>query len=172
MKNKALTLSTISTPIGTMHALADHKKVYLLQFADKPGLAQEIQKMGFQLKTTIQPGTNPVASKVQHEITEYFAGTRSIFSVPLHLVGTPFQQQAWHYLQTIPYGSTTSYKNQAQALRSPKAFQAVARANATNHIALLIPCHRVINASGNLSGYAGGVHRKQYLLDLEQRYAQ
>jgi O-6-methylguanine DNA methyltransferase len=103
-------------------------------------------------------------------LEEYFAGTRKVFDIPLVLPGTPFQQKVWAGLQTISYGSTRSYREQAEAIGSPKAVRAVAKANGDNRIAILVPCHRVIGANGELVGYGGGLSRKQYLLKLESSF--
>ncbi|WP_319805491.1 methylated-DNA--[protein]-cysteine S-methyltransferase [Hymenobacter weizhouensis] len=102
------------------------------------------------------------------ELAEYFAGTRRTFTVPLLAPGTAFQRAVWEALQTIPYGATRSYAQQAAALGKPAAVRAVAAANGQNRLALLIPCHRVIGAGGQLTGYAGGLWRKKRLLELEQ----
>jgi AraC family transcriptional regulator of adaptative response/methylated-DNA-[protein]-cysteine methyltransferase len=90
-----------------------------------------------------------------------------VFDVPLVLPGTPFQKKVWAGLQTIPYGHIRSYKEQAEAIGDPNAVRAIAKANGDNRIAILIPCHRVIGANGELVGYGGGLTRKQYLLQLE-----
>ncbi|MCL4150603.1 UNVERIFIED_CONTAM: hypothetical protein GTU68_054721, partial [Idotea baltica] len=101
------------------------------------------------------------------ELAEYFEGTRTEFEVPLVLTGTDFQNKVWETLRQIPYGTTRSYKEQSEILGNPKAIRAVASANGSNRIAIIIPCHRVIGSSGKLVGYAGGLHRKKYLLQLE-----
>jgi AraC family transcriptional regulator of adaptative response/methylated-DNA-[protein]-cysteine methyltransferase len=101
------------------------------------------------------------------QLEEYFSGDRKEFDLPLVLPGTPFQQKVWAGLQAIPYGSTRSYKGQAEVIGHPNAVRAVAKANGDNRVAILIPCHRVTGANGELVGYGGGVWRKQYLLKLE-----
>ena len=99
---------------------------------------------------------------------EYFAKKRKEFSLPLALVGTSFQEEVWKVLQTIPYGEVRSYKEQATAVGNPKGVRAVANANGKNRISIVIPCHRVIGSDGTLTGYASGIERKQFLLDLER----
>jgi AraC family transcriptional regulator of adaptative response/methylated-DNA-[protein]-cysteine methyltransferase len=101
------------------------------------------------------------------QLKQYFAGTLTEFTVPLDLPGTEFQQQVWHVLQTIPFGKTRSYQQQAEAINNPKAVRAVAKANGDNRISIIIPCHRVIGKNGQLTGYGGGLWRKQRLLELE-----
>jgi AraC family transcriptional regulator of adaptative response/methylated-DNA-[protein]-cysteine methyltransferase len=107
---------------------------------------------------------------LNEQLDEYFSGKRKEFDLPLVFPGTPFQQKVWAGLQTILYGSTRSYTEQAEAIGSPNAVRAVAKANGDNRIAILIPCHRVIGASGELVGYGGGLSRKQYLLKLESDF--
>ncbi|MGF1690933.1 methylated-DNA--[protein]-cysteine S-methyltransferase [Photobacterium kagoshimensis] len=102
-----------------------------------------------------------------HQLDAYFAGTLTRFTVPLAPEGTEFQKQVWTALRSIPYGETCSYKTIADAINNPKAVRAVGAANGKNPIAIIVPCHRVIGANGKLTGYAGGVDMKAYLLKLE-----
>jgi methylated-DNA-[protein]-cysteine S-methyltransferase len=102
------------------------------------------------------------------QLDEYFAGQRTEFDLDLDLAGTTFQRQVWAALQTIPYGETRSYGEIADQIGKPGAFRAVGLANGRNPIGIIVPCHRVIGASGSLTGYGGGLDRKQLLLDLEQ----
>ena len=105
---------------------------------------------------------------VCQQLDEYFAGTRTAFSLPLELHGTPFQEKVWEALRHIPYGETRTYKDIAIAIGHPKAFRAVGRANNANPIFIAIPCHRVIGADGSLVGYGGGLEMKKALLELER----
>ncbi|MDR0582614.1 MAG: methylated-DNA--[protein]-cysteine S-methyltransferase [Prevotellaceae bacterium] len=114
--------------------------------------------------------TNPVLKKCIGQLDEYFAGTRTAFALPLEPVGSNFQQRVWKELQTIPYGETISYTELSQRIGDEKAIRAVGTANAKNRIAIIIPCHRVIGADGKLVGYAGGLHRKEWLLRLEMQH--
>ena len=102
------------------------------------------------------------------ELAEYFAGTRQSFTVPLDAPGTPFEERVWQALNRIPYGETRSYEDIAREVATPAAVRAVGRANGMNRIAIVIPCHRVLNKSGELGGYGGGLWRKRRLLDLER----
>jgi methylated-DNA-[protein]-cysteine S-methyltransferase len=111
------------------------------------------------------------ASEVRREVTEYFAGDRKKFSVALAPSGTPFQQKVWAALQLIPLGETRSYGQLAAELGNPDASRAVGRANATNPICLIVPCHRVIGADGSLTGFAFGEEIKRQLLDHESATA-
>lgn len=107
------------------------------------------------------------------EVDEYFAGKRTEFSIPLAAEGTPFQREVWNALRAIPFGETRSYADVAQAIGKPRAVRAVGAANGKNPLGIVVPCHRVIGADGSLTGYAGGMSRKKFLLDLErQRFAQ
>ena len=104
----------------------------------------------------------------QRQLNEYFGGSRKVFSLPLALTGTPFQRKVWQQLTQIPYGEVRSYGQIAQAVGNPKACRAVGAANHCNPIPILVPCHRVVGANGSLTGYAGGLWRKNLLFQLEQ----
>ena len=103
------------------------------------------------------------------QLQEYFAGKRTEFDLPLSFSGTEFQQQTWRALLTIPYGETRSYSEQAHLIGNPRAVRAVGRTNGLNPIGIVVPCHRVIGKSGELTGYAGGLDKKRFLLDLERK---
>ena len=106
--------------------------------------------------------------RLEDELAGYFAGAVRAFSVPLVYPGTPFQLRVWEKLLNVPYGETRSYQDLASAVGNPAAVRAVGRANGMNRIAIVIPCHRIVNKNGDLGGYGGGLRRKQYLLNLEQ----
>lgn len=151
----------IPTPLGDMVAIADHTALHLLEFVDNP--------KPFVLRNiTIVPGASAIFTALQKELDAYFAGTLKQFTVPLHLEGTPFQQQTWQKLCTINYGTTCSYAQLAQAVNKPTAHRAVANANGANRIAIIIPCHRVITSAGTLGGYRQKLERKQWLLEHER----
>lgn len=116
----------------------------------------------------VRDDAHTILLQTRRELTAYFDGQRPTFSVPLAPRGTPFQQAAWAALLTIPYGQTRSYAQQARAINRPTATRAVGAANGRNPIAILIPCHRVVGSNGSLTGYAGGMDRKTWLLGLEQ----
>ncbi|BDR20640.1 methylated-DNA--[protein]-cysteine S-methyltransferase [Vibrio sp. STUT-A16] len=111
---------------------------------------------------------HPILRQAVTQLNEYFSGLRYEFELPLAATGTDFQNQVWQALTTIPYGETWSYQDLANAIGNPKAVRAVGLANGKNPISIVVPCHRVIGKSGKLTGYAGGVERKQRLLSLEQ----
>jgi methylated-DNA-[protein]-cysteine S-methyltransferase len=106
-------------------------------------------------------------AEAKEQLSAYFAGTLTEFDLPLQMQGTPFQQSVWEALKTIPYGTTMSYGELAQQLGQPKASRAVGLANGRNPVSIVVPCHRVIGANGKLTGYGGGVERKQWLLNHE-----
>jgi len=114
---------------------------------------------------------SPLIKTAAAQLAEYFAGKRAKFDLPLAPAGTEFQRSVWRALQTIPYGKTRSYGEIAAQIGNPKAFRAVGLANNRNPIVIIIPCHRVIGHDGSLVGFGGGLDVKQYLLDLENRYA-
>ena len=116
-----------------------------------------------------QRGTSAVLARAAQQLAEYFAGTRSAFDLPLAAEGTPYQQRVWQTLATIPFGATWSYGQLARALGDPKASRAVGAANGKNPLWIIVPCHRVIGANGSLTGYAGGLAAKKWLLAHEQR---
>jgi len=127
----------------------------------------------FQTQTT-QPDNlgkldseHPVLKQAVSEFQEYFSGTRQMFEVPLAATGTEFQQKVWQALTTIPFGTTWSYQDLANAIGNPKAVRAVGLANGKNPISIIVPCHRVIGKNGTLTGYAGGIERKEGLLKHE-----
>jgi methylated-DNA-[protein]-cysteine S-methyltransferase len=109
----------------------------------------------------------PVLARTRQQLTEYFAGARTTFDLPLDPPGTPFQREVWDALRTIPYGATTSYSELAQRLGDPRATRAVGAANGKNPIPIIVPCHRVVGARGELTGFGGGLDRKRWLLEHE-----
>jgi len=160
-------LSRIVTPLGPMLAGATEHGVCLLEFVDRRMLETQLGLVQRRLKAQFVPGRNGFTDTLEGQLTEYFDGKRSAFTVPLHLVGTPFQEQVWKGLRAIPYGETRSYAAQAMSIGRPSAVRAVARANGDNRISIIIPCHRVVGSDGSLTGYGGGLWRKRALLALE-----
>lgn len=168
-KNKQVIISTtIETPLGLMMACAVEQGICLLEFNEPQRLDKELAWLRKHYNATIIQGQQPHLELLRQQLAEYFAGQRRAFSVPLAVAGTEFQQQVWKALQQIPYGATRSYKQQAVTLQKPEAVRAVANANGMNRISILVPCHRIIGTDGGLTGYGGGLWRKQWLLDLEQ----
>ena len=123
------------------------------------------------VETAVEEGENRHLEELRDQLNEYFSGSRKEFTVPLVTPGTEFQQRVWKELLKIPYGTTRSYQEQANALNSPDSVRAVANANGTNRISIIIPCHRVIGSDGRLTGYGGGLKRKKWLLDHEKKHS-
>ena len=162
-------LRRIETPLGTMYACATQNGICLLEFTDRKMLETEFKSLAKTLNATIVQGDNKHFNLLEEELHEYFEGKRTEFTVPLHTPGSDFQNRVWKALKEIPYGQTRSYKQQASHMGSPEAVRAVANANGMNKISIIIPCHRVIGADGNLTGYGGGIWRKKWLLELESQ---
>lgn len=169
MDNQVLKAAWLDTQLGPMIAIASEEALFLLEFVDRRGLEREIERLRHRTKMAIIPGTTSPIKMITHELQLYFAGQLSQFSTPIHLMGSPFQKRVWAELQAIPYGQTRSYGQLATSIGKPTAFRAVAQANGANQLAILIPCHRVINTNGDLGGYGGGISRKKWLLQLEEK---
>jgi AraC family transcriptional regulator of adaptative response/methylated-DNA-[protein]-cysteine methyltransferase len=160
-----------TTPLGPMFACATDRGVCLLEFTNRKMLETEFKDLMKRLDAVILPGKNQYLDQVQQELQEYFDGKRMHFTLSLHTPGTDFQQSVWEMLKEIPFGETRSYKQQAIKLNKPNAVRAVASANGMNRVAIIIPCHRVIGSNGDLTGYAGGLSRKKWLLDHEKKHS-
>lgn len=164
-------LNRVPTPLGPMFVAATDQGICLLEFTDRKMLETEFGDLQKRLGAEVLLGENEHIRQLKQELKEYFAGDRTSFDVSLHTPGTDFQQAVWHTLTTIPYGTTTSYQAMAQQLANPKAVRAVGRANGMNRVAIVIPCHRVVGKNGALTGYAGGLERKKWLLEFEEKHA-
>ena len=158
----------IQTPLGRMYACATERGICLLEFDNRKNYDLQLEKMAKSLSSPIERGESPFFAQLEVELKEYFEGKRREFSVPLELVGTDFQKKVWTELLKIPYGKTISYKQLAERVGDSNASRAVANANGMNKISLIVPCHRVIGADGSLTGYASGLERKKFLLELEK----
>ena len=162
----------IQTPLGPMFAVATARGLALLEFADRPMLPTQLRRVERICRATVADGEHEYLEQTRRELSEYFLGQRETFTVPLLIDGSPFQTAVWYQLRTIPFGHTTSYDAIARAINLPGGARAVGRANGDNRIAVIVPCHRVINADGSLSGYGGGKRRKRWLLAHERRGTQ
>lgn len=159
---------SIETPLGTMIAAATDSGICSLEFSDCRMLDHNYKQICKRFDLPILPGTNKLLDELQSELHSYFKGLLKYFTVPLQMVGTPFQERAWNELLKIPYGKTISYEEQARRMGNANAVRAVGRANGMNLINILIPCHRVVGKDGQLTGYGGGLWRKRLLLELER----
>lgn len=162
-----ITTTTFSTPIGEMFAAASKKGIVMLCFFTPFNIEAKIATLKNTLEADVIPANNEIFDVLKTQLEEYFNKKRTTFEIPLQLIGSPFQVKCWKELLNIPYGKTISYKQQALNIEQEKAHRAVANANAQNMISILVPCHRVIASDGSLSGYNGGVEKKEFLLKLE-----
>jgi len=149
-------IAWIDSPVGLLRAGASDSALHTLQFVNGTRGPQH------------ESSVTPILEQTRRELGEYFAGQRRVFDVPLSFAASPFQRRVWNALLSIGYGERVSYLEQSRRVGDELAIRAVAQANGQNPIVILIPCHRVINASGKLGGFGGGLIRKQYLLDLER----
>lgn len=159
----------LTSPVGRLLAAADSAGLRALIFVDGRSLGPELARLRHRLGPAVVPGTHATLDQLRTELGQYFEGTRRTFDVPLAYGGTPFQHAVWDELVRIPYGQTVSYGQLAGRIGRPGAQRAVGLANHHNPIAIVVPCHRVVNQDGKLGGYGGGLWRKQFLLELEQR---
>ncbi len=167
----AVLVNRLLTPLGPMIVASNDDQLILLEFADRRMLETQFKRLAKLLKKQMIPGGNELMNTVQTHLDEYFKGTRTEFSLPLFLQGTAFQKSVWNQLMKIDYGKTTSYETIAKRIGNPNAQRAVGKANGDNRLAIVVPCHRVIRQNGELSGYGGGVRRKEWMLEHEQASA-
>jgi AraC family transcriptional regulator of adaptative response/methylated-DNA-[protein]-cysteine methyltransferase len=160
-------MTEIDSPVGVLVGGATDKGVCLLEFRDRQVLETQVAKVRARIGPTGE-GSHPLLNRLRDELVQYFAGKRREFTVPLVYPGTPFQVNVWNALLAIPYGATISYEELARRVKVPDGQRAAGHANGQNPIAIVIPCHRVINKDGKLGGYGGGLWRKQLLLGLER----
>jgi AraC family transcriptional regulator of adaptative response/methylated-DNA-[protein]-cysteine methyltransferase len=164
-------LRRLSGPLGPMVAGATEQGVCLLEFGEPARLEAQLAAVRRRFDGPTLPGSNGHLDTLERELGAYFAGTLRSFTVPVVVAGTTFQERVWSALRAIPYGETRSYEQVAEAVSSPRAVRAVGMANGRNRVAIVIPCHRVVNKSGDLGGYGGGLWRKRFLLELEREAA-
>ncbi|OMD90801.1 bifunctional transcriptional activator/DNA repair enzyme AdaA [Paenibacillus odorifer] len=164
---KVLYCTWIETILGSMLAISDEESLLLLEFVDRKGLENEIKRLRIRLNATILPEKVAVLHQIEEELKLYFTGELTEFTTPVRYLGSDFQQKVWNELRKIPLGQTASYKELAEKINNPSACRAVARANGTNQLSILVPCHRVINSNGELGGYGGGLARKEWLIKHE-----
>ena len=158
----------LESPLGPLVAAANASGICLLEFTDRRRLESQFKALKKVFSCAIVPGENEHLETLKKQVNAYFAGELREFSLALVYPGSPFQVRVWNELLRIPYGQTCSYEELARRIGSVSGQRAVGHANGTNRIAILIPCHRVVNKDGKLGGYGGGLWRKQYLLDLEK----
>lgn len=152
-----INVTYFDSPIGILRIVSEDNKLTMVAMDHHEP----------ELSCAYTTENTPLHEETAKQLAEYFDGTRTEFDLPLAPKGTPFQLKDWQALQSIPYGTTCSYKDIAEAIGCPKGFRAVGMANNKNPIIIIIPCHRVIGADGSLTGYDGGIHIKKFLLEHE-----
>lgn len=156
-----LASTTLASPVGELRLVAgDRGLVAILWEKDDPARVP--------LGPTVDRANHAILGETRRQLDEYFAGRRTMFDLPLDFRGTDFQKRVWSQLLAIPFGETRSYGEIAQALGQPTASRAVGAANGRNPISIVAPCHRVVGSTGKLTGFAGGLAAKQWLLELER----
>lgn len=145
-------------PVGILTLIADESHLLEIRWEDGPKSS---------LLLTQEDNNHPILIETEKQLAEYFKGKRKVFDIPLKLIGTPFQQKVWKLLQEIPFASTQTYSDLAKKLGNAEACRAVGAANGKNPLSIIVPCHRVIGKSGNLTGFAGGLNNKAILLSIE-----
>lgn len=159
----SLFLKKMNSPVGVLSLISnDHALVAVLWENELPHRVP--------LKTLVEQDLHPILLKTEEQLSEYFAGKRKVFDLPLDFQGTNFQKMVWSTLLEIPYGETRTYKDIASAIGNVKAVRAVGAANGRNPISIIAPCHRVIGANGKMVGFAGGLANKEILLNLEKSF--
>lgn len=153
------THTVVASPVGPLTVVAEHDALAGLYLHEQRHLPDA---------STFGGRDDRLLPAVREQLDAYFDGELTSFAVPLAASGTPFQQRVWAALREVPYGSTCSYADLARAVGKPKAVRAVGAANGRNPVCVVVPCHRVVGADGALTGYAGGLERKQFLLDFER----
>lgn len=155
---------TMASPVGELKLVANENGLAAI-------LWENDDPKRIRLPALTQDKNHPLLLEAEQQLREYFAGHRKLFSIKLHFNGTAFQQRVWQALLTIPFGQTRSYADIARQIDNPKAVRAVGAANGKNPISIMAPCHRVIGANGTLTGFAGGLEAKAYLLSIESEPA-
>ncbi len=164
---EAIIVGRYGSPVGELVLGAFGERLCLCDWAVEKRRGLIDRRVGGYLDAEFEVGSSDILRETMTQLDEYFAGKRKAFSIPLVFTGTPFQCRVWSELMKIPYGTTISYAELARRIDNPKGVRAVASANAGNPISILVPCHRVIGSNNHLTGYAGGLEAKRYLLALE-----
>ena len=167
--DELITVDWVESPLGPLVLGSSRRGVCLLEFTDRRMLEVQFETVRKRFQCAVIPGASHINDQLKRELAEYFQGERKTFEVPIDAPGTQFEEKVWNALLTIPYGKTWSYFDLAKYIGDPASVRAVGTANGKNRIAIVIPCHRVVNKDGKLGGYGGGLWRKQFLLDLERK---
>ena len=168
----SLTVTNYESPIGSIEIHATDAAISKVEFAGEQAEASDEEsgeRSSPRASSPMPPAAHPLLDEVHRQLNAYFAGDLHCFDLPLDLEGTPFQQQVWQQLLSVGYGQTASYQDIAHAIDNPKAVRAVGAANGRNPVSIIVPCHRIIGSGGRpkLTGYGGGLWRKEWLLRHE-----
>ena len=163
----SILLHEYHSPIGTLLLGSYENKLCLCDWKDRKARETVDKRLKMFLKAEYKIGINDVISESIKQLDEYFNGNRRFFKTPLLLIGTEFQKTVWKTLMDISYGEIITYKKLSEKIDAPKAVRAIANAVGANPLSIIIPCHRIIGSDGGLTGYAGGIEAKKYLLDIE-----
>ena len=166
-RSSAVVMAELDSPVGVLVAGVTDAGVCMLEFRDREILETQVAKIRERVGP-VESGRHPLLDEVRTQLDEYFDTRRRDFTLPLVYPGSPFQVKVWNALRDIPYGETISYEVLATRVGSPTGQRAAGHANGQNPLAIIIPCHRVINKDGKLGGYGGGLWRKRLLLDVER----
>ena len=164
----SINIQYYNSPCGEIVLASMGDELCLCDWNEMPCAERNKHRLTKYMNAVFRVETSDVLEQTKKQLDEYFAGTRKAFDIPLHPVGTEFQQQVWNALLEIPYGETRSYKDIALSIANPKGIRAVAQAIGANGISILIPCHRVIGSNHSLTGFAGGIEAKRILLEIER----
>lgn len=170
-RESSIWINRVATPLGSMIMGVHDSGLCLLEFAERRMLDTQLKRLRERMGRVFLPGEHPLMKQVKQQLDAYYRGSLRKFSLPLQAPGTSFQEAVWAALQEIPYGEMRSYADVAARIGHAEAVRAVGRANGDNRIAIVIPCHRVVGSDGELTGYGGGLWRKEYLLAMEQAQA-
>ncbi len=164
----SINIQYYNSPCGEIVLASMGDELCLCDWNEMPCAERNKHRLTKYMNAVFRVETSDVLEQTKKQLDEYFTGTRKAFDIPLHPVGTEFQQQVWNTLLKIPYGETRSYKDIALSIANLKGIRAVAQAIGANGISILIPCHRVIGSNHSLTGFAGGIEAKRILLQIER----
>jgi len=170
-RESSIWINRVATPLGSMIMGVHDSGLCLLEFAERRMLETQLTRLRQRMGRVFLPGDHPLMQQVKKQLDAYFDGSLRNFSLPIQAPGTAFQEAVWDALRQIPYGAMRSYADIATTIGQPEAVRAVGGANGDNRIAIIIPCHRVVASDGELTGYGGGLWRKEFLLAMEQAQA-
>lgn len=170
-KENTILFTTWNSPLGEMIICSSNNGICLLEFLDRKSLETEIKGIQIKFNSILVFGNNDHINSLKDELSHYFNGTNLEFKVPIDFKGSDFQERVWKNLMDIPFGKTITYSKLASKINCINGSRAVANANGANKISILIPCHRVVGSDGNLTGYGGGLKRKEWLLNHEKNAA-